>query len=78
MSGVDYDAVVAELGETDRFLLTAHEGPDGEVVQKLRVRDLQAKCLAAGADVEAGDRVDVVVVRQGKEVKASVELTTRP
>lgn len=25
-----------------------------------------------------GDRVDVVVVREGKEVKASVELTTRP
>ena len=25
-----------------------------------------------------GDRVDVVVLRDGKEVKASVELTTRP
>ena len=25
-----------------------------------------------------GDRVDVVVLRNGKEVKASVELTTRP
>jgi bifunctional oligoribonuclease and PAP phosphatase NrnA len=35
VSGVDYDAVVAELGETDRFLLTAHEGPDGDALGSL-------------------------------------------
>ena len=33
--GVDFEAMLAEIRDHDRFLLTAHEGPDGDALGSL-------------------------------------------
>jgi bifunctional oligoribonuclease and PAP phosphatase NrnA len=48
VSGVDFDAVVDELRGADRFLLTAHEGPDGDALGSLLA--MQAILTQLGKD----------------------------
>ena len=33
--GIDFESMLAEIREHDRFLLTAHEGPDGDALGSL-------------------------------------------